>query len=568
MNYQVDRYYTYKEMTDLLQAFADEYPQLITLESAGQSLEKREIWAVTVTDKKTGPHHDKPAIYIDANIHGGEVSGSNVCIHTIHKLVRGYGSDPEVTRLLERRTFYILPRTNPDGAEAFLTSPDQRWGSARPYPLLDDAEGLVRADMNDDGAILLMRLADENGEWKISKSDARLMVPRAPHEYGGEYYRLLPEGYLSEGADPEDYKVLPRMFQLNLNRNFPAGWEPEALQSGGGAYPLSEPECKAVVDFIMERPNIGALQAYHTYGGVILRPFSHLADTEFPGDDLIAYEILGELGEELTGYEMVSIYHAFTDDKSKPRRGVLGDWAYNHCGIMSCGAELWNMAAEAGVRRADPGNYYPFQNQPEEDELRMLKFNDEALEGEGFMDWVGFDHPQLGKVEIGGWRWKFTRKNPPVKFLEKECERNIPFSLVQAAMLPELTIKSTSVKPFGDGAYEVTAVVENTGYLPTNVMTMAVEMDAAESVKAVLTVPEGWEVAGGSDEVNLGHIPGRLRASGGFYFGEPDMGVSRKTRTARWYVKSRAGAETDATMTIGVRCPRAGKVEAEIDFNQ
>ena len=42
------------------------------------------------------------------------------------------------------------------------------------------------------------------------------------------------------------------------------------------------------------------------------------------------------------------------------------------------------------------------------DALKLLKWNDEALNGEGFKPWKEFDHPQLGKVEIGGWKTKFT----------------------------------------------------------------------------------------------------------------------------------------------------------------
>ena len=45
-----------------------------------------------------------------------------------------------------------------------------------------------------------MRIRDPNGAWKHSAADRRLLVPRAPDEAGGEYWRLLPEGMI-EGAD-------------------------------------------------------------------------------------------------------------------------------------------------------------------------------------------------------------------------------------------------------------------------------------------------------------------------------------------------------------------------------
>ena len=38
----------------------------------------------------------------------------------------------------------------------------------------------------------------------------------------------------------------------------------------------------------------------------------------------------------------------------------------------------------------------------EEVEVAALKWNDEVLGGEGFVDWRPCEHPQLGPVEIGG----------------------------------------------------------------------------------------------------------------------------------------------------------------------
>ena len=42
-----------------------------------------------------------------------------------------------------------------------------------------------------------------------------------------------------------------------------------------------------------------------------------------------------------------------------------------------------------------------------------MKWNDTDLGGKAFMDWKPYDHPQLGKVEIGGWNRKIY--NPTYK---------------------------------------------------------------------------------------------------------------------------------------------------------
>ena len=162
------KYLNYDEQTELLNDFCRQYPHLIDVESIGKSLENRDIWGVTITDKKIRHHGDKPAIYVDACIHGGEVTGTQVCLYLIEYLITRYGSNKRITRLLDQRTFYILPCVNPDGAEAYLNTPFDSWGNRRPYPLKENWIGLERYDINDDGHILLMRAKDESGEWKIS----------------------------------------------------------------------------------------------------------------------------------------------------------------------------------------------------------------------------------------------------------------------------------------------------------------------------------------------------------------------------------------------------------------
>ena len=66
-----DKYYKYAEMTTLLQDWQRQYPDFVTMESIGRSYEGRDIWGITLTNGKTGTAADKPAYYIDANIHAG-----------------------------------------------------------------------------------------------------------------------------------------------------------------------------------------------------------------------------------------------------------------------------------------------------------------------------------------------------------------------------------------------------------------------------------------------------------------------------------------------------------------
>src|SRR5215212_6410550 len=85
-----DRFYRYAELTDLLHAFARERPDLFSVESIGKSHEGRDIWVVTATNTRTGPASDKPAFWVDGNIHATEVAASAANLYLLHTLATAY----------------------------------------------------------------------------------------------------------------------------------------------------------------------------------------------------------------------------------------------------------------------------------------------------------------------------------------------------------------------------------------------------------------------------------------------------------------------------------------------
>ena len=347
-----DKFYKYDELTAILKAWAEAKPGLFRLSSVGQSFEGRDIWLATVTNFATGPDNEKPALWIDANIHAVEVTGCTAALHLIDKLLTQHSADEKVTRVLDTRAFYVVPRLNPDGAELALADrPQFIRSSVRPYPRTDQQDGLIEEDIDGDGRILMMRLRDPNGAWKSPPDEARLLIPRDPHDApgSGAFYRLLPEGTL-RNYDGVTIKAAPPLQGLDLNRNYPVEWATESDQKGAGPYPTSEPEVRAMVQAVVDRPNITGYITYHTFSGVHLRPYSAHPDDDFPVPDLRAYKLIGEWATQLTGYPAKSIFHDFKYEPKSVVHGGSDDWMYEHLGVFAWTTEFWSPQQQIGLK--------------------------------------------------------------------------------------------------------------------------------------------------------------------------------------------------------------------------
>lgn len=480
-----NRYYRYEELTELLQAFAAEYPRLAQVESIGKSHEGRDIWLMTLTNSETGAHNEKPAFWCDGNIHASEVSPSTAVLYLINRLCAAYGKDEQVTRSMDTRAFYLVPRLNPDGAEwALETPPRIIRSSTRPYPYEEeDPYGLERQDVDGDGRILNMRVKDPNGPYKIAEEEPRLLKRREPGETGGTYYRLMPEG-LFHNFDRLTMRGRQIKEGLDLNRNFPIAWRLEGEQHGAGPFPTSEPEIHAAVSAISKRPNICGGVTFHTFSGVNLRPPSRKPDDDIPPEDLWAFQKIGDKGKELTGYPAISNYHEFRYHPKEIITGVFDDWMYEHRGVFCWTTEIWSPQRQAGI--TDYKYIDWFREHPFEHDVQMLKWSDEKLGGKGYVDWYTFQHPQLGEVELGGWDAIYAFRNPPPEFLEAEIAPFSDWVMWQALASPKLELRELRTEPVGD-ALRIRFAVQNTGWLPTNVTKVAQDAKLCRGVVAEIT---------------------------------------------------------------------------------
>ncbi len=555
-----DQYYRYDALTALLHTLAARYPALMRLTSIGKSHEGREIWLATLTAYAHGDDSEKPAFWVDGNIHAPELAGSTACLYFIHQLLSGYGHDPDISRCLDSRVFYICPRVNPDGAEWALAEPSRIIrSSTRPYPYAEEPVcGLIREDIDGDGRVLSMRIADPDGPWKISPHDPRLLVPREPTEIGGEYYRLLPEGRL-ENYDGHLIHVSPPAQGLDLNRNFPAKWREESQQTGAGPFPASEPEVQNLVRFIAAHSNICGGVAFHCYSGVLLRPLSYQSDDDLPAEDLWVYRTIGAQGTALTGYPAASAYHEFRYHPKEIITGALDDWLYEQQGVFAWTVEIWSPQRQAGIGEYRYIDWY--RDHPVEDDLKLLKWNDEVLNGAGFVPWYPVDHPQLGRVELGGWDPLFTFWNPPPALLEQEIARFPKWLVWHALLSPRLEWQDVSATALGGDSYLVRAVVRNSGWLPSYVTKLAAEKKLVRGVICELELPDGACLLQGERRVEIGQLEGRAhKPSSTFGWAGSVSDPSLHRAKAEWVVQ----APTGAVITLRARHPRAGALSAEI----
>jgi murein tripeptide amidase MpaA len=552
-----DRFYRHPELTDLLQAYAAARPGLVELRSIGRSHEGRDIWLLVLTNRSTGADADKPAFWVDGNIHAAELTASTACLYWLHQLLGAYGSDAKVTELLDTRVVYLCPRLNPDGAELALADvPRHIRSSTRPYPYDEPhVDGLTVQDVDGDGRILQMRVKDPRGGWKPHPDEPRLLIPREPGEFGGTYYRVMPEGLL-EHFDGTTIRVNPDREGLDLNRNFPAYWRQEFEQKGAGPYPASEPEVRAMVDFIARHPHIGAAVSFHTHSGVILRPMGTQSDDDMTPEDLWVYKRLSDIGAKLTGYPAISIFHDF---KYHPKEIITGtqDWVYEHLGALFWTVEIWAPNKEAGITDYDWIHWY--RDHPPEDDLKLLKWSDEQCAGQAHNDWRPFQHPQLGAVEIGGWDRMNYWRNPPPALREREAAR-FPAWLTQIGLsLPKLEVLSTGVEALGPGTWRVKFAVANAGYLPSYVTKRAIERKTARSCVFEIGLPEGAELVHGKRRIEGPQLEGHAHKNSLQAF-LPEREVTADRALAEWVVRAPAGT----TLTLRARAGRAGAVEATV----
>lgn len=451
-----NRYYDTKQLFEIMKRIEKAYPDLVTVSSIGKSVEGKDLWLMTISNKKNGSPDKKPAMYIDGNIHSNEIQGAEVVLYTAWYVTELFDEVEWITELLNEKTLYIVPTINPDARDYYMYKANNphspRSGLAKRD---DDGDGEFDEDgyddLDSDGNIVFMRLRDPNGRWKIDPSDRRLMV-QAETDEKGEYVLLGWEGIDNDGdgAVNEDN---PGFY--DPNRDWAWNWAPRYVQFGSDRYPFTFPENRSIRNFFLEHQNIAAAQSFHNNGGMILRgPGSKSDEGTYSRQDIQTYDFLGQLGEEqLPGYK----YMVLWKDLYTVYGGEI-EWFYGGRGILSFTNELWSefdyfRRAKDSTRDVSSQDIYRFD--------RIMLFN------EGIVPWKSVRHPQYGEIEVGGIKKQWTRTAPSF-MIEDMCHRNMAFTLFHLYHTPKLSVDSIVVKNLSGGLKEITAIISNDRVIPTH----------------------------------------------------------------------------------------------------
>jgi hypothetical protein len=550
------RYLRYAEQQALLQRLAAEHPDLVRLQRLGSSAEGRPLYVVVVG---RDPDRARPALWIDANMHAGEVVGTNVALAFVDDLLALHAGDnrhnlsPAVAAAVREALVLVAPCLSPDGAEAMhatgrfvRSSPVDERATQRPRWRQVDVDG--------DGQVRRMRVLDPCGGFVESRSVPGLMLPRDVDDEG-PFYALYPEGVID---DWDGETVPPWGFYddnpLDLNRNFSHGWQPEHLQDGAGDYAGSAPEARALMAFATKNPHLYFWINLHTYGGVWIRPRGDASDDKLAGSDRALFRLVEEWTTEHAGVPTVSGFHEFLYTPETPLYGDLADYAFHQRGAWSWAVELWDVYARAGLPR--PKRFVDVYGHQSRGQIELVARFLASLGANPIRPWQKAAHPQLGDVEIGGLDARFAVWNPPPgPLVDEQCRRHAAVFFRLLALLPRLhvTTTRTALSPT-TSLLQVT--VENRGGVST--LGPATARDLAHNEGIVVIVEPAERVVDGPRR-RLGHLggthAGRFGGVGTWPYqssqGEPPR------RHARFVVRD------DTPVTIRVGSARTGFVVVE-----
>jgi carboxypeptidase T len=258
-------YHNYAEMVAEIQQEAAAHPDIVSYFSIGKSYENRDIWAAKISDN-VATDEDEPEVLFIGQHHAREHITVEMTLYILHMLADNYGTDQQITDLVNSREIYIVFSLNPDGSEYDIATGTYRSWRKNRQP--NSGSLFVGTDLN--------------------------------RNYG---YKWGCCGGSSGSPSSETYR---------------------------GASAFSAPETQVMRDFIASRVVNGKQQiktsiTFHSYSLLVLWPYGYTytdVPSDMTQDDHDVFAAMGRTMAASNGYAPEQASDLYITD------GTIDDWAY------------------------------------------------------------------------------------------------------------------------------------------------------------------------------------------------------------------------------------------------
>ena len=417
----------------------------------GHSLEKRPISVFIFGNQDFSKR--QPAVLLGGGMDATQRASPSCVVESVATILR------DKPALLKTTRIYAIPLANPDARAIALATGQPRATTARTVDSDRDAatDEDTPVDLNGDGAVTGMRILAPAGKpatHLVDGVDARIM--RTPNRDKGERATHLlsvegndTDGDTGIGEDPRE--------GVDLDRNFPHRYAEFSLDAG--QFQLSEPEAMAIASFVRENPDILTAVVFGRHDTLVNFPDTKDNDSTgrtpmvYHPEDHGLYREIAKLWKDTTKIERSA---------NQDLAGSLVLWLANHRGVAAVAANGWSRPELPKPPEGTPAP--PETGDPER--AAWLAVSDTMHGGAGFRPWTAFDHPTLGKVEIGGFA-PFFRESPNAEQADALAKASGAFVAALAERRPELEVGGPEVTVLADGLVRVELRITNTGAAPT-----------------------------------------------------------------------------------------------------
>ena len=270
----VDQYHTFDEMEQILQDIAEDYPDITSLYSIRKSYEGRDVWCLEVSDNP-GVDEGEPGVFYMGLHHAREWPTLEICLYIADNLTSQYGTDPDITDVVDNRRLWLVPCVNPDGYH-YCHDLGNDWRKNRHYFPDFGIRGTWGVDLNRNYG------GSSNGDaW-------------------GSWGSLGP-GSASHVPSRDVYC---------------------------GPFALSELETQTIRDVFLEN-DICASISWHTFSELVMWPWGYSTNAKTPDDEYMAY-VGTQIASRITNQDGSGNYTPTQSSGLYPTTGDTTDWAYGY----------------------------------------------------------------------------------------------------------------------------------------------------------------------------------------------------------------------------------------------